>query len=389
MVDDRTPAEVYGYDATEFEEEIESAVRAGRARREAKRILAEEESPTQEPPDIISLKELLAMEREPLQFRIQGWQPFDSRIIIAAQGKAGKSTLTHNLIRSIVDGDRFLERWKPTVIAGCVTVLDFELSQNQLIEWFEEQTIENADKVHLCSMRGSTSSFAILDPSTRAAWAEKLAEVGTDYLILDCLRPVLDALGLDEHKDAGKFLNAFDALLKEAGIAEAAVVHHMGHGSGESSWGRSRGDSRIIDWPDATWRLAFDVANDQQSDRFIRADGRDVSVAEHRLQYNKETRRFKALPSGKDDRTVVDAMGAILSVLREHGEAVSGRTIESELKESDHQRKAIRDALRIGTRRGMVDAVQGKHNSTLYSLPSSWTRRSAGGHGDDDGTGIE
>ena len=202
---------------------------------------------------------------------------------------------------------------------------------------------------------------------------------------------MLDALGLDEHKDAGKFLNAFDALLKEAGIAEAAVVHHMGHGSGEG-WGRSRGDSRIIDWPDVTWRLAFDVANDQQSERFIRADGRDVSIPEHKLLYDKVTRRFKALSAGKDDHSVTEAMTAIMSVLQENGEPCAGRTIEAALKDTDHQRKAIRDALRIASRRGVIDAVTGKHNAVLYSLPKSWTRRIAGGHGDENytsGTNLE
>jgi hypothetical protein len=383
--EDKTPAEVYGYEGDEFQEAIDAALFAGRARREAKKLLAAEECPVQEPPDIENLKELFGQPREPTQFRIQNWFPCDGRVVIAAQAKAGKSTLTHNLIRSLVDGDRFLGRWKANPVAGTVAVLDFELSKATALDWLEEQDMQNPDKVSLCSMRGKSGSFNILDPATRADWAERLAEVGTDFLILDCLRPVLDALGLDEHKDAGKFLNAFDALLREGGIAEGAVVQHMGHGTGEG-WGRSRGDSRIIDWPDATWRLALEVPGDQQSTRFIRADGRDVVIPEHQLElYDK--RRFKALASGGDDREVVDATKAILSVLAEYGEAINGRTIENELKETDHPRKAIRDALRIGVRRGTIEPQAGPHNATLYSLPQSWVRRAGGGHGDEDGWG--
>ena len=51
---------------------------------------------------------------------------------------------------------------------------------------------------------------------------------------------MLDALGLDEHRDAGRFLTAFDALLVEAGIRDAFVVTHMGHTNE-----RARGDSRL------------------------------------------------------------------------------------------------------------------------------------------------
>ena len=227
MKDDdlKTPAELYGYDAQEFGEEVESAVRSGRARREAKKLLAAEESPVQSPPDILDLKTRLSIPREPTQFRVTGWQPCNSRIIIAAQAKAGKSTLTHNLIRSLVDGDRFLGRWRVEKIPGTVTVLDFELSESQMTDWFEEQEITNDDKVMLCSLRGKTSSFAILDPATRALWAEKLAEVGTDYLILDCLRPVLDALGLDEHKDAGKCLASVRIKSYSAGMWMGYVYH--------------------------------------------------------------------------------------------------------------------------------------------------------------------
>jgi hypothetical protein len=35
-------------------------------------------------------------------------------------------------------------------------------------------------------------------------WAKALRDLGCDYLILDCLRPVLDALGLIENNEAGR-----------------------------------------------------------------------------------------------------------------------------------------------------------------------------------------
>jgi hypothetical protein len=97
---------------------------------------------------------------------------------------------------------------------------------------------------------------------------------------------VLDALGLDEHRDAGRFLVALDSFLAEAKIPEALIVHHMGH-SGE----RSRGDSRLRDWPDVERRLVRED-DDPGSPRFITAYGRDVDVSESQLAYDPLTRHL-------------------------------------------------------------------------------------------------
>jgi hypothetical protein len=71
-------------------------------------------------------------------------------------------------------------------------------------------------------------------------------------------------------------------------------------------------------------------------------------------------------------------------VLEGYGDPISGRTVEAALKEADHGRKAIRGALRLGIRRGLIDTRAGAHNATLYELPRSWSRKLAGGQGDDD-----
>ena len=76
-------------------------------------------------------------------------------------------------------------------------------------------------------LRGHVDALNLLDRDIFAKWVSWLRSGSVTYLILDCLRPVLGALGLDELRDAGRFLVAFDALLREASIAEGVVVHHM------------------------------------------------------------------------------------------------------------------------------------------------------------------
>ena len=84
----------------------------------------------------------------------------------------------------------------------------------------------------------------------------------------------------------GAFLVPLDALLAEAGIPDALVVHHMGHTNE-----RSRGDSRLRDWPDVEWRL-MRKDDDPASARFFTAYGRDVDVEEQELGYDAATRRL-------------------------------------------------------------------------------------------------
>jgi hypothetical protein len=248
------------------------AVETERVRREARRVIDAEERSALIMPAFDTLRVRLARSTTAPTWRIAGWQPSHSRIMLTAQFKAGKTTLRDNYVRSKVDGDPFLGRDTVTAIRGRLVVLDVEMHETKLEAWLKSQQIRNDDRVIPISLRGRAASFNVLDPDVRGVWAAHLRAVHTEDLVLDCLRPVLDALGLDEQREAGRFLVAFDALLEEAGIPEALVVHHMGHG-GE----RARGDSRLRDWPDAEWRLVR-RDDDPASPRYITAYGRDVEV---------------------------------------------------------------------------------------------------------------
>jgi hypothetical protein len=86
---------------------------------------------------------------------------------------------------------------------------------------------------------------------------------------------VLDALNMSEDKDASKFLGHFDAMLIEAGVPDAAVIHHAGHGSD-----RARGDSGILGWSDATWGLSLEDPQDQASPRYFKPMGGSIETSQ-------------------------------------------------------------------------------------------------------------
>lgn len=317
-------------------------------------------------PTPVSLTDFLAEPDEDAEYRIEGLWPVGGRVMLAAQMKAGKTTMVNNLLRSLADGDRFLETFEVGKV-NRVTVIDNELDERMIRRWIRDQNIVNTGAIQLIPIRGNVSSFNILDPNIRAEWVKLVT--GSDILILDCLRPVIDALGLSEDKDSGRVLVAFDALLKEAGIPEGAIVHHMGH-SGE----RTRGDSRLRDWPDVSWKL---VRQDESEDspRFFSAYGRDVDVKEAQLAYDSDTRHlsFSGEGSRKETKKAAKADELIPHIVRVVSAypGISGAEIERRLKDEGVplQRGAIGPAAKQAEVRGHITRTEGGPGKPTYHYP--------------------
>lgn len=342
---------------------VEQAAETERVRREARRIVDAEDRPRDPLPNVRTLADVLADADDPVSWRIDGWLPAGARVLLAAQFKAGKTTMIGNLLRSLADGDPWLGDASVTQVAGTIALIDDEMSPRQLRAWLRDQGIAHPERIIPLCLRGRVSSLDLLDADRRREWVALLRLYGVRVLVLDCLRPVLDALGLDESHDAGRFLVALDALLREADIGECIVVHHMGH-AGE----RSRGDSRLRDWPDAEWRL---VRQDDSphSPRFITAFGRDVDVRECSLSYDEATRRLTLSGGSRQDHRTHEALSAIVSHLHTCGEPQSGRAILAAFAEDErHTRKVIRDALDLGIRDGLIVTMPGPKRATLHAV---------------------
>lgn len=311
-------------------------------------------------PQFKSLRDMLAEPPSPTLFRIAEWQPMDTRVLLAAQFKAGKTTLVNNVTRSLVDGDPFLGQFAVQPITGTVALMDLEMSATMLKTWLGEQGIRNDDRVWPIALRGRLGDLPLLNSKRRQELAKHLQANHTAYVIWDCVRPLVDSCGLDENKDAGRLLTAFDALLQEAGIHEALVVQHMGH-TGE----RARGDSRFRDWPDAEWRLVRQDDN-PHSVRFISAYGRDVDQPEAQLSYDASTRHLTITGGSRHDVRVDDLIDEVLAAIGT--DELSGRDIEAKKPETA-TRKDWREALRRAVTAGHVSTRQGPTRSILHSAP--------------------
>jgi hypothetical protein len=316
-------------------------------------------------PQPVILADFLATPDEDATYRVNNLLPIGGRALLAAQYKAGKTSMVANLLRVLVDGGQFLGQYRVDPVTR-VALIDTELDERMLRRWLRDQGIRTTKNVTVISLRGHQSTFDILNDATRAAWAETLK--GSQLIILDCLRPCLDALGLSEDKDAGRFLVAFDELLKQSGAGEAIVVHHMGHNSE-----RSRGDSRLLDWPDVLWKIIRENDEDDDSDngnRFFSAIGRDVNVGEAQLDWTEADRSLVICGGGRADVRARDAVEDIIDILSrpENVDGLSKNQIEAKLKSAGVGRNLARRAIRQAIDTAVIYVTKGEKRSDVCIL---------------------
>ncbi|MDJ0027476.1 AAA family ATPase [Gordonia alkanivorans] len=351
-----------------FESGVAFELEKLRIREEARTRLRREQAASITMPPRISLTDFLAQPDPPIAYRIDRLHPVGGRSLLAAQKKAGKTTFIGNLMRCLVDGGDFLGRFTVNPLHGRVALIDNELHETTLRRWLRDYNIVNTGAIDVHPLRGKVSTFNILDPDIRSRWAADLRAADTSLVVLDCLRPFLDALGLNEHTEAGQFLVAFDELLGEAGIDEAVVVHHMGH-SGE----RSRGDSRIGDWADANWKIVREDAEDDASTRYFSAFGRDVDIREGRLAFDKTSRTLTFAPTSRTDAKVEAALLAVVDILTSQPDGLSANAIEMAANDLAEplKRAAVRGALKRGIEIGLFAVSPGERNSKIHRLAST------------------
>lgn len=295
--------------------EREKALRAARRQLDAEEAQEKAAELQNSLPAPVCLTALLAEDQEDEEFIVDRLLAEDGRALFVAARKTGKTTARDNLVRSLADGEPFLGHFAAKAM-GRIVVIDIEMSRRQIRRWMDDQGVRKTNAVEVLSLRGKAATFNIMNPTVRAFWASVLKDA--DVVILDCLRPILDGLGLNENTDAGQFLMAFDALLDEADARAAVVIHHAGHAND-----RARGDSRLEDWADALWYMSMGDRQDPASDRKFRAQGRDVEVAEGGLEFDPDTRHLTYVAPSADNPKAAKA---------------------AEMKAKDHEaRQAVRE----------------------------------------------
>lgn len=249
----------------------------------------------------------------------------DGNTMLVAQRKAGKTTLVHNLVKSMCDDTDFLGAYPVNKPEGMkVALMDFEMQEGMLLEWLRDKiklTKRGAASLELFRFRGKSSSFNIMSNSDREKWSKRLSDSGVEFLILDCLAPAMAANGLDENGtyEASTFLNALDEVTRMAGISGTLVVHHMGH-AGE----RGRGASRLRDWPETEIHLIPEGqgADDNghlrpRAKRFLAAEGRLGAFDERELSFDEGTHLLFVSGGSRAEAATEAALPAVMNYIQQ------------------------------------------------------------------------
>lgn len=292
-----------------------------RARDDARKRLAA--ATVVELPPVTSLDELLATPDDPVRMRIeQVWPAGGGKGSCAAAAGAGKTTLNGNLLRSLVDGDPFLDAFEVHETVSRIMVIDLEMTKGMLRGWLRRQGVANtAAVVDVVNLRSKAHLFDMGNDKLRDMWVRRIRDNGVEWVTFDCLKPVLDAMGLNENTEMGKFLTPFDAMLGEAGVSDSLVYHHTGHASGPAGE-RARGDSMLLGWTDVNLKL---LRPDGGADRYFVADkvrDADDPAPEGLLKFDKATGRLTyaggdRAQTGRSE-AVEKRLIEVLDVLAEH-----------------------------------------------------------------------
>lgn len=286
----------------------------------ARTLTVEREGGNVELPPVTSLRDLLAEKDDDDEFRIDNvWPGGGAKVLCVAQAGGGKTTLSGNLARCLVDGDPFLDVFNVAHRAEHIVIIDNEMTKGMLRGWLRKQGVRNVGAVaDVVTLRGQAGLFDMGNDRLRTQWTQRLRDLGCDFVIFDCLKPVLEAMNLDENRETGKFLYPFAEMLSEAGVNDVLVHHHMGHTNE-----RARGDSSMLGWSDANWKIVVQ-ANEVTGDklRYFCTDkvrGAEQEVKEGLLTYTHGTGHLTYAGgdriAAKKDATVDQRIERILEVL--------------------------------------------------------------------------
>lgn len=329
-------------------------------------------------PPLATLDKVLVQPRTAPKFLIEGLWPFGGTTAHIAQRKTGKTALTMNLTRPLVDGDPFLGMFD---CAGGerVALVNLEDPENALADLLERQGIANPNAVLPVSLNGNARAFDVMTDKGRARWAAALADAGITVLIVDPLKPLVDAFGLDEWKQTGELLNAIKACAHEAGIHHVHVSQHAGH-TLEGGRVRARGDSSLEGTADALWFSAMDDPTDARSVRQFSALGRGVGVDKGALLLDAATGRMTY--TTKAAGLVILKRDAVVDYLTSHGPTSRAGLIANVTGIDKNNFAATLGALVASGE--VVETVMGSAHAKHYTIPAGADELFSGAGNDAD-----
>lgn len=230
---------------------------------------------------------LTTMTEAEVEWRCAGLLAQGARLLVQAQYKAGKTTFLLNLARCLAIGGYFLGRFDTTAAKGNVGYLNYEVSEAQFLAWARLVGVP-LDRMYVNNLRGMANPFRNERDLERLA--DRLLEHDVYSLIVDPYARAFNGDDLDRTGPAVAFTNALDRLAELADLSEISIANHAGHDAE-----RGRNSTVLLDWADTIVTLTRDKDTDL---RYVKAIGRDVELAEDRLDFDPKTHLLTLSGSG-------------------------------------------------------------------------------------------
>lgn len=340
-------------------------------RREAKRLADALERKDDRKPVWMSLTEQL---RQPLLeqvYSIDRLLPLGGNALFAGRYKAGKTTFNGQLLKSWADRVPFLGQFDihPDPERPCVTIFNYEMSEDQMHRWLAKVGIQNTDNVNVVHLRGLTVPLAL--PDVRDELAAQLADSRTGLWVVDPASRAFSGSGdVNSNADVATWLGWLDEVKLKAGVRDLVLNIHMGHAASnkDAAAERAIGAQAWSAWADALWYLNFDKDQNRQ----FWANGRDVEVEKQYVHYDEATMGVMLLPNAPTSAQAADEVmrGQIIAVVQ-NNDGISQAGIVRELRsmggkgKTDEIKETIQDLVDEGY---LVQQGGGRGKATTHHI---------------------
>ena len=306
------------YEETHHDQVIADRVRRRLLDDEARLEHRRATEPPAPPFDAGTLTEILARPEDP-PMRFDGLIPWESSTLVVAMRKTGKTTLLLNYARAILTGEPLLGQFEgiPLDPDAKVAFLNYEVSGSMLGRWAHDVGVPT-DRLYLVNLRGRRNPLG--HPDDRAELAAQLQAQNVQSVIVDPFGRAYTGESQNDNGEVQAFLVDLDMFVRsEVGATDLVLATHAGW-DGE----RSRGASALEDWGDTIITLTRD--KDDDTKRFMKANGRDVDIEEDELFMDPITRILSRSGNGPRDprknsnaRVEKLALGAIRAITANPG----------------------------------------------------------------------
>lgn len=176
-------------------------------------------------------------------------------VTITGAPKIGKTTLTGNIVRCLVDEVPFLNQFTTVAPEGRIGMWNGEMDEQDYVDYLRKMNIRNPGKLVACNLRGR--NIPLLDKAPLKWAMDWLERFEIEVWVVDPWAKVLNWCGVDEKDNTGisRIQGAFEEIQRVTGVSTIIIPTHPSKAEGkESSDPTTRGGSVMEGWPDALWK---------------------------------------------------------------------------------------------------------------------------------------